>query len=160
MSASVVPVHNYYYERGLSLLEVVFATAIIMLLLVTLVSGATVSVRNATIARNEARASKYAREQMELVRAYRDRAGYASLSCAPAATCYINTWGSWTLLSGAPDPTLSGTGFTRWFSISSPTPASCDGGNGKYVVVTVTWKQGAITHYSTEETCFTNWQSS
>lgn len=140
-------------NQGLSLLEVVFATAIVMLLLVTLAAGSAISVRNATFARNESQASKLAREEIELIRAYRDRYGYAAIpDTCNTNNCYISLSGGVLSIVGGTDTNISP--FTRYFTTSST--SNCD---GKNVRVTVQWTQGSSTHRSTLDSCFNDWQT-
>lgn len=59
--------------RGQSLFEVILAIAVLTLVLVGIVSLATISVRNSTFSRNKTLGSKYAQEASEWLREERDK---------------------------------------------------------------------------------------
>lgn len=136
-------------EKGQTLVEMVFALGVAVLVIVALVAATTFAVRNAQFARNESLASKYGQEEMELVRAFRDKNGLANLSCG--GNCYIDN--SLALRNG--QETLSG-GFTRSFAIVSPA-TGCPAG-AKKVVVTVSWTDSKGIHQAQPVSCFTQWQ--
>jgi Tfp pilus assembly protein PilV len=60
-------------ERGQSLFEIIFSLAIAGLIIVAIVSLASVSIRNSAISRNRALASRYAKELSEWLREERDK---------------------------------------------------------------------------------------
>ena len=62
-----------WITAGQTLVETVIASGIAVMVLVTLVAGVTVSLRNVQFARNKAQATKYAQEASEAVRSIRDR---------------------------------------------------------------------------------------
>lgn len=59
-------------ESGQSLIEVLAALAVVILVVLALVMVVTTSIRNATFAKNQSLATKYAQEAIEKVRAFRD----------------------------------------------------------------------------------------
>lgn len=58
--------------KGQALFEIVIAVGIILILVIALISVATLSLLNAQFARNQTLATKYAQEAIEKIRAYRD----------------------------------------------------------------------------------------
>lgn len=58
--------------RGQTLFEVTIAVAVAVMVIISIVAAATVSVRNANFARNQAEATRFAQEALEWIRAQRD----------------------------------------------------------------------------------------
>ena len=79
---------KYKNRQGQSLIEILIAISAITIVLVSLVSAATRSLSGSVSARTQALATKLAEGQMEKIRAYRDRNGLSSISCADK--CYLN----------------------------------------------------------------------
>ena len=73
---------KYRFHSGQSLVEVVVATGIAMLVLVALVAGATIAVRNSQFSRTKARAMQLNREATEWLRGERKNSwsGFANNS--------------------------------------------------------------------------------
>ena len=126
-------------EKGQALLEIVVALAVVVIVVSALVKLITISIKNASFARNESLATKYAQEAIEKVRAYRDE----------------NTWDAFvSSCSSKPDLGLSDP--PPPFSLL---PISCaDSGDSRTVKVTVSWTDAQGTHESELTTYLTNWQ--
>ena len=73
---------KYRFHSGQSLVEVVVATGIAMLVLVALVAGATIAVRNSQFSRTKARAMQLNREATEWLRGERKNSWSEFLSKA------------------------------------------------------------------------------
>ncbi len=124
---------NVLPMAGQTLIEVVIAMGISVLILVTLVSGVTVSLRNIQFANNKAQATKYAQEAFEAVRSIRDR--------------------DWTLLIDGEHGLVWDEVGAQWnFAQSSDTSGQLsrvvtitDGGtpDSKRVEVVVSWREGS-----------------
>ena len=140
---------------GQSLIEVVIAMAVIVGLAVALVTTTLVVQKTSRTARNNTQATKLVQQNIEQVRVYRDRKGYASIP--DGGSCY-------TLSSGDPDPliwffsasfdcltgsgqqiTLGKTNFDRKIKIE--TDASI-----KKVTVTVSWTDSGGTQSVSNQT--------
>lgn len=63
---------NKKNQQGQALFEVVMAVGVILILIIALISVATLSLFNAQFSRNQSLATKYAQEALEKIRAYRD----------------------------------------------------------------------------------------
>ena len=124
---------------GQSLVEVVVAVMILTLVLTALVFATTVAIRNAKFAQNQARATKYAQEGMEKVRAYRDQYEWDVFKAA-CLDKFIPL-GSTDLV------------FTRMIK-------NCDEESVEKVKVTivVSWQSAARTHQSEITSYFTRWE--
>ena len=139
---------------GQSLIEVVIAMAVIVGLAVALVTTTLVVQKASRTAKNNTQATKLVQQNIEQVRVYRDRKGYASIP--DGGSCY-------TLSSGDPDPlswffsasfdcsgsgqqiTLGKTNFDRKIKIE--TDAST-----KKVTVTVSWTDSGGTQSVSNQT--------
>ncbi|HUS59771.1 MAG TPA: prepilin-type N-terminal cleavage/methylation domain-containing protein [Nevskiaceae bacterium] len=121
-------------EKGQSLIEVLVALAVMAIVILALVRVTTVSIRNATFAKNRALATKYAQEGMEKVRAYRDEVVWETFTsnCPPT-------------LDALPLP------FTR-------TVACTGSGDERDIIVIVSWSEAGIPHESKLVTHLTNWK--
>lgn len=67
--------------NGFTLVEVIVAMGLIAMLVVALISLSTLSLARAQNARAQAAATQLAREEMELIRAYRDKNSIQALQC-------------------------------------------------------------------------------
>ncbi len=142
---------------GISLIEIVFATGVALLLIVSLVTLSSLSVRNAGFARNKAQATKYAQELMERVRAYRDTHGYANLVCTSSSgKCYIDSNIALSN-SSATGTVIVGTIFSGYFSM--PTPNLSCPANTKEVQVAIAWTEGSGPKVTQLTSCFSAWRS-
>ena len=120
-------------EKGQSLLEVLVALAIVVIVILALVGVTTVSIRNATFAKNRALATKYAQEWMEEARKSRDE---DSISFFIDGSCYV---------SDTP-------------GIFSRVRTCALDGDTMTVEVTVSWSEGGVSHKSELVTHLTNWK--
>jgi Tfp pilus assembly protein PilV len=122
-------------EKGQSLIEILVALAIVVIVILALVGVTTVSIRNATFAKNRALATKYAQEWMEETRKERDE--------------NINFFDSDCVFQ-TDNPGLSGI-FSRVRTCGLD-------GDTMTVKVTVSWSEGGVSHKSELVTHLTNWK--
>lgn len=141
--------------NGQSLFEVVVAIAMSALIIVTIVSLVTNSLRNANFAKNNAQASTYAVQAIEWLRTERD-----TDIVTFAANVQIPEWCfqdlSWTI-SGACGTSneIAGTTFLRNGTFST----SVISGKTVYVAdITVSWTDAQGIHQVTNSTDFTDWR--
>lgn len=133
-------------HKGQSLIELLIAVSAATVALVALTALATKSVSNQTFSRIEVQATQRAQEQIDLVRKYRDKNGFAALStlsCSGVNTCYAdqNVVTAGTVTTGS---------VTTWFqsTISNGTAT---------VTVTARWTDGSGTHQSQLTTYLSDW---
>lgn len=125
-------------EKGQALIEMMVVLAVVVIVILALVQITTVSIRNATFAKNRALATKYAQEWMEEARKLRDE----------QADNVFFVDGSCTIT-----PPQSVGIFTK------ERVCSYDAGEEVMTaVVTVEWTDGSGTHQSRLETHLTNWK--
>ena len=137
-------------HSGQSLIEVLIAVTVVVVVLTALAAGSTRAVSNQIYSSQQAQATKFAVEQMERVRAYRDRNGIDAVTCAAYCNIDIN------LNKGTPQFVTGN--FTIWFSVglfgaSCPDPAS-----SKWIDVFVTWTDVGATKQAKLSTCLSNWR--
>ena len=65
--------HKLFVNTGQALVEVVFAIGMMALVVIGLIKVSTIALKNAQFAKNQARATEYARKAMEEVRQERDQ---------------------------------------------------------------------------------------
>lgn len=147
--------------RGQSLFEVIIAIGVIALILVGVVSLATVSVRNSSFAGNNALATKYAQEGAEWLRQQRD-ASWSIFIANTGNTCLG------TLAWGVTCP-IPGTLFSRAISFTCfrynagpppiEIPLACSDPTVDIAdtTVTVSWTDAQGTHVVRSATRLTNW---
>lgn len=144
-------------ERGFSILEVILAVGLAVLILSALVSLGVTATKNSTFSRDQTQATKYARETMERVRAFRDQKGLTALKtqCPALVTTFCQISPALTIVQGK--ETLTGTPFTRYFQRIGTCPAA---GGGEIIPITVTteWSDGGGKHNAELQSCFTSWQ--
>lgn len=136
-------------QKGQSIIEATVAISIVALIIVALVSAITVSVRNATYAKNKSLATKYVTEGIEAVRSIRDNS-WLTFYDAAGDGAYIDygivqSSGQWQF-SGSQD--TPATGFTRVVSLQRPAGTT----DVVEVKVKVTWLSSTTTPFSTEAT--------
>lgn len=123
---------NKHKSSGQSLIEVVMAFAVSILILVSLVNGVVVSLRNIRFARNKTLAVKYAQEGIEATRSIKERSWNEILNGS-----YGLLWsgGQWSFVSG--NELIDE--FSRVVEITDS-----DSGDPeiKNVTVTVSWSEG------------------
>jgi Tfp pilus assembly protein PilV len=133
--------------RGQSLFEVLFAIAVIGILITGIVSLSAKSVRNSDYSQSNALATKFAQEAMEWIRKYRDTNwdDFISHSSASGARWCINSLPNppaWSLGTSCGNNKIIGTPFTRELIMST------DSVNPQIVNVTVEvkWDDSSGTH--------------
>ncbi len=129
-------------ESGQSLVEILAALGVVILVILALVVIATASIRNATFAKNQSLANKYAQEAIERARELRDRNTdkFFDTSSAAYADCI------------APPPIVSPFLLTRTCTLEGVP------GNEKMTVeVVVSWTDGKGEHQSKLTTYLTKW---
>lgn len=135
------------------MLEIIMATGFIALIIVTLVSVVTVSIKNATFAKNKSIANKFVNEGIEATRSIRDAnwQTFYSNSSASGNTRYLDsTSGQWVLSTTVTTPAP---GYTRQVVLTS------QGSDAVKVIVTVTWNEGFGQATSKTEATFTKWKN-
>lgn len=134
-------------EKGQSLVEMIVAIAVMMVVVVSLISVATTSLRNASFSRDQSLATKYAQDAIENVRAYRDQ----------------NPWRTFTSNC---ETILTGIVLPSPFSFSPGLDCYVPGGvdncseaeQNCEVKVVVSWADAKGTHKSELTTRLTNWR--
>lgn len=134
-------------RKGQSLIEILIAISAITIVLVSLVSAATQSLSGSVSARTQALATKLAEDQMEKIRAYRDRNGLTGITCADK--CYIND--SLVLLTSQQTVDI----LSVWFTVA--VPGNCPAGNRQATAISQ-WIDGKGTHQAKLISCFSLWQ--
>lgn len=150
-------------EGGQSMFEVVVAIAISALIIVTIVSLVSNSIRNAVFSRNNSQAASYGQEATEWLRTERDNdiaTFITKVSAeAPATTTYCLAELSWPAQpSSFCDSTfITGTEFSRKAVFS----VRFDPVSGKTVIeadIGVSWTDAQGLHQVTNATSFTDWR--
>lgn len=142
-------------ERGQSLFEVVVAIAISALIVVTIVSLVSNSLRNATFSKNSAQAASYAQEAVEWLRSQRDSdiAAFITNTTTPV-WCFRDL--SWAISGACLDTqVISGTPFLREARFSS---SLVSGKTAIEASVVVSWSDSQGLHQITNATSFTDWR--
>jgi Tfp pilus assembly protein PilV len=134
-------------RSGQSLIEILIAISAITIVLISLVSAATRSLSGSVSARTQALATKLAEDQMEKLRAYRDRNGLENISCADK--CYLND----ALILQASQQTVDI--LSVWFTVA--VSGTCPSGNRQATAVSQ-WIDGKGTHQAKLISCFSLWQ--
>lgn len=134
-------------KKGQSLIELLIAIGAISVILVSLVAVSTRSVANSAFGKIQIVANKKTEEQIERIRAYRDRNGLDSLNCS--ATCFIDA--SLVKSNGS----VIAEGITVWYSLVNP--GTCPGGN-REATVFAQWSDSKGTHQSKLVSCFSRWK--
>lgn len=139
-------------RKGLSLIELLIAVGVISVILVGITAVATRSVNIQTYSKEQAQATKLAEEQIERVRAFRDRNGFSALTCASQCSIQSNLSRSTT--------TLTVSNFTIWFTVRQPgvCPTRAGFTQMREVVATVQWTDRRGTHQARKTECFSDWR--
>jgi len=136
--------------KGQSLLEVLIALAVATIVVLALVKAVTVAIRNASFARSQVSATKYAQEAMEWLRAERDKK-WSDFSDRAGATYCLNQL-SWPAPSGClPSSFITDTSFQRELVL---TDLGLDKIEAK---VEVSWEDAKGIHKSQLFSYFTDW---
>jgi prepilin-type N-terminal cleavage/methylation domain-containing protein len=145
-------------EKGFSLVEIVFASAIISVILVAImgVSSQSVSVSHRTL--NTYNAALLLEEGAEAIRTYRDNS-WSNISALATSTTYCPTFAtstnSWSFPVASSTCSFVNSYFTRSLTVSSVNRSSTSsniissGGvldtGTKLITISVTWLEGAAT---------------
>jgi Tfp pilus assembly protein PilV len=132
-----------YKKKGQSLLEVIFALAIILLVVLALVQIVTGAIRSSDFAQKSSQATAYAQRAMEEIRSYRDKNTWVVFSSA----CTSRNFGL-----TSPDPATTG------FTLAVVSCADEGSVNQKKVVLKVEWTDSTTTHKSELTSFFSNWK--
>src|SRR5258708_3277919 len=148
-------------KNGQSFFEVLMALAMVTLILTTLVSLATISVRNATRTKNESLATRYSQEGIEWLRSQRD-ASWVSFSNFSAPSPNGKTWCINTLnfnSSGtcASASVIAGTALKREANLTIDLVGD-PSGNTINATVRTYWSDGQGYHEQVTSTDFTSWK--
>ena len=155
MTDKLLRAHN---NKGFTLLEVIFVSGVGIVLLTALLQVNTFALKNSVFAKNQARATKLAREEMELVRAFRDRHGLTPLVCAAGTQCHISNV---TSASGITAGKKTVGEFSQYFEIRTDPAGNCTAPS-KYIVGITEWMQGQGAnprHTAELTTCLTDWRT-
>lgn len=122
------------FKSGQMMLEVLFALSVVVVVLVALMAGAVVSVRNTRFAKNTVLANHYAQEGIEKARKERDRAD------------------SWDIFKSTFAPGVESVGgiFERTISVD-------DQGDKIIITATVNWTESGRDHESKAVTILSKW---
>ncbi len=134
-------------KPGQSLIELLIAIGAISVVLITIAAAASQALSAGIFSRTQARATKQAEEQMERVRALRDRSGIPALSCA--SKCSLDAGLN---KSAAP---LTVENLSVWFQIA--VPGSCPGSASEATAFSQ-WQDSKGTHQSKVVSCFSGWR--
>lgn len=137
-------------KNGQSLLEVLVALGVAVLVVLALVGATTIAIRNASFARSQAQATKYAQETMEWLRAERDNDWLDFSEKAGVTYCLSElNWNS-------PIPcSVFALGDTFKREVVLTTDLEGDKIEAK---VTVSWREQRKTYQSQLYSYFTKWQ--
>jgi len=145
-------------NSGQSLFELVLSFAVVTLIVVGIVSAATIAIRNAAYSRNKTLADRYLQEALEWLRSeknknYTDFQSHTSIS----QWCLKSLDSDWVWIGAIcqPGQEITGTMMRRELTFSKFTK------DGKEVIetkVVVYWTDAQGRHESSAVTDFTNWQ--
>lgn len=132
-------------SKGQSLIEVLGATTILVIVVLSLVAVNTRSVYNASFARDQALATQYAQAGAEKIRAYRDQGSWSDFTSACESIL---------------DAELPPPPFARTVDCYVPQSATdCSGTNDRCEVeIIVSWVDNHGSHQSQLRTRLTNWR--
>lgn len=133
---------------GTSLIELLIAIGVISVVLVALTAATTSSVSVQIFAKNEAQATKLAQEQVERLRAYRDRNGWATTN-ALSGNKYFDI-----------DLTIPGSSqlINNIFTVWVDPGGTCRGANTKEFDAYARWTNPKGNHESKITICLTDWR--
>lgn len=134
-------------KPGQSLIELLIAVGAISVVLITIAAAASQALSTGIFSRTQAVATKQAEEQMERVRAYRDRNGLPALSCADK--CSFDS-----ALNKSSSP-LTTENLTVWFQAA--VPGSCPAGQTEITAI-ARWQDAKGSHQSKAVSCFSGWR--
>ncbi len=152
------------FSKGQSMVEMVVAIGMVALVLVAIVSGISLSVRNSRFSKNKALATRYAQEAVESFRSYRDEVGWdpfldevlsggeSSTYCLPTIPgSIVDIAGSLGMCSGEKIVNTAGdTEFVREVVVTDNTGMV-------EIEAEISWTEGSKTHNSTLISRFNEW---
>ena len=139
-------------KSGQSLFEVILSLAIISIIIITLISLASNSIRNTTFSKNKTLSSRLAQEAVEWIRGERDASWTEFFDKVPSSNyCLQNLeWTNTGICSG--EEFVQGTILTRNLTLTSVPPSQVR------TEVEVSWEDSQGQHTTRVVTDFTNWQ--
>lgn len=148
-------------SSGQTLVEMVVAVGMVSLVLVAIVSGIAISIRNSRFSKNKALATRYAQEGIEKFRFYRDEYGWEpffnEMQSGGEDYCFADFPLSLEDISdrtgNCTTETISGTEYTRYAQVIVTTIPS----DWVDVVIGVSWYEGAVAHSVELPTRFNDW---
>lgn len=140
--------------KGQSLFEVVFAIAIAAIIMIGVVSIATVSVRNTDFARNNSLATRCVQEASEWLRGQRDE-DWASFQSKANGTKYCLQDVETTGLTTGSCSKINGTIFTRQVTLNTVDPPN---NNNVEATISVEWSDAQGLHVVKSVARYTNWK--
>ena len=145
MKKDFIPVPK---NKGQSLLETVFALAIILLVVLALVQIVTGSIRSSDFSQKSSQATAYCQEAMEKVRSNRDKNTWSTFktNCQLTGTARMTAFGL-----------TSPTGFTLSFDSCNIVTMAANKEQAT-VVLSVHWVDSTGDHKSELISYFSNWQ--
>lgn len=134
--------------RGQSLIEVLIALSVVVLVILALITVTTISVRNATFAKNQSLATEYAQETIEKIRGYRNQNSWVDFvtNCTNKAAM------------GLPDPSSPFVLSDPACNIPETTNPCVEADRRCEVKVTISWDDAKGTHQTVLTTYLTEWQ--
>lgn len=147
-------------QKGQSLFEVVVALAISTVIIVALVSLASVSIRNAAFSRNKTISSRYVQETTEWLRSQRDENSAAFITNAQGTWCMPSlSWDTTLHRACLVDEVIPQTQFSR--SVTFTTSTVVVSGVDKTLInaeVLVSWEDSQGIHDVRSSTDFSDWR--
>jgi len=133
---------------GQSLIEVLAALGVVVLVILALIIVTTISIRNATFAKNQSLATSYAQEAIEEIREYRDQNSWTAF----VASCSSKT------AMGLSDPSSPFVLSDPVCNIPETTNSCVEGDNRCEVKVTISWDDAKGSHQTELITYLAEWQ--
>jgi Tfp pilus assembly protein PilV len=140
---------------GQSLIEVVVAVGVMSLLLVSLLSLISLSIKNSRLAKDRTLAVQLAQEGVELMRAYRDYS-WSEFNAA-VGNVYVLPL-NWTVEDGLSTPGCDETDFIIDAFFSRCVELSSGGIDGVEAGVTVSWQEGTQLKQTVQTTRLSLWE--
>lgn len=134
-------------KPGQSLIELLIAVGAISVVLITIAAAASQALSSGIFSRTQAKATKQAEEQMERVRALRDRNGLPALSCA--SKCSLDA-----SLNKSSSP-VTVENLSVWFQVA--VPGSCPASQTE-ITAFARWQDAKGSHQSKVVSCFSGWR--
>lgn len=150
-------------QEGQTLFELIIALGIGVLIITAIVHLVTISVRNASFAKNKTEATRYAQQALEWIRNEKEQnwAGFWAKTGNPSYWCLPElSWDPPAVQSLCTDQQIGSTIFSREASFDQDQidtdnpPDDTPDTDVVSVVVTVSWEQGGRTHHSQATTQF------